>query len=102
MPSVPNIRGGKTPDKDVCYLEAAVYDKDETADPSRTADNVWQAVKPPGRLGGAKPPMVSSRKLEIVRAQLNGKVKVHKEERTVSRETVKVSTTRISRRTKFS
>lgn len=100
MSSVPDVSGAQDPDKDVCYVEASAYDKARTSDSSKTSENVWQAVRPPARLRGGKPPLVSSRKLEIVRAQLNGRIK-GKEEAVVSRESVRVSISRISRRTKF-
>lgn len=105
MPSAPNVRNApRGPDKDVCYAEACVYDKDESANASHISDNVWRAVRPPSRLGANKPPMVSARKLEVIRAQLNGKVKGLDEGR-LSAKTSRVYSstggTKITRRTKF-
>lgn len=97
MSSVPN-----TNNKDVSYVEASMYDTDKTADTSKTANNVWKAVKPPSNLGANKPPMVSSRKLEIIRAQLNGnKIRGNEQNINTSKTTLRISTTRVSRKTIF-
>lgn len=59
--------------KDVCFAEAARFDKAQSSDPSETTETVWRAVKPPVHLGKGNPPFVTARKLEIVRAKLRGK-----------------------------
>lgn len=102
MPSMPSLKkGANGPDKDVCYVEPSKFEKGASSNPAKTPDTVWKMVKPPGHLGGSNPPIVTARKLEIVRAQLSGKLKT-KDERSLGLETSDIySTTKISRRTKF-
>lgn len=64
------------PQKDVCFVEASRFDKDASYKSSRASDIVWNAVKPPTNLGESKPPLVSARRVEIVRAHLSGVGKV--------------------------
>lgn len=101
MPSVPNLGGTNLTDRDVCYAEASMFEKGASFDSKNTAEAVWKVVKPPSRLGGSNPPLVGARRLEIVRAQLTGRVKT-KDEPLLGVETTEIySTTKITRRTKF-
>lgn len=101
MPSTPNLRGANIPDKDVCYVEASMFEKDKSFDSKHTPDTVWKVVKPPTHLGGSNPPLVGARRLEIVRALLTGKVKIRDETHLAVETTEIYSTTKITRRTKF-
>ncbi|XP_045475585.1 uncharacterized protein LOC123681302 [Harmonia axyridis] len=61
-------------DKGLCYVEGIV--KDYTGEDLH--ENVWYSMKPPKHVGASSNPQVSARTVEVTRAELTGKVNIHK------------------------
>ncbi|KAK9889861.1 hypothetical protein WA026_007227 [Henosepilachna vigintioctopunctata] len=66
---------GLAGDKGLCYVEGIV--KDYTG--KDLHENVWFSMKPPKHVGTSAQPYVSARSVEVMRAELTGKVNKYRE-----------------------
>lgn len=62
-------------DTSVCYVDGCDKDREKITTLEEMEQVVWEAVKPPEQLTENNTPLVSGRKIELIRAQLLGKQK---------------------------
>lgn len=59
----------------VCYVDGCDKDREKIETMEEMEQLVWEAVRPPANLTENNAPLVSGRKIELIRAQLQGKQK---------------------------
>lgn len=54
----------------ICYVDGNADDRKQAEDISDLSESVWEAVRPPQRIVADHTPLITARKIEVIRRQM--------------------------------